>query len=85
MRRLQETLSNGELNAVYQDPLSTTAEVALKEKRLTFTWLDGEKQKVNAPLFSFKLIYLFISWTCLFAICDCMCTCISCVCNSNCF
>nr|GMD07660.1 DnaJ homolog subfamily C member 16 isoform X1 [Ipomoea batatas] len=30
---------------VDQDPLSTTAEVALKEKRLTFTWLDGEKQK----------------------------------------
>lgn len=48
MRRLQETLSNGELNKVDQDPLSTTAEVALKEKRLTFTWLDGEKQKVNA-------------------------------------
>nr|GLL22174.1 dnaJ homolog subfamily C member 16 isoform X1 [Ipomoea trifida] len=45
MRRLQETLSNGELNKVDQDPLSTTAEVALKEKRLTFTWLDGEKQK----------------------------------------
>ncbi|XP_019199991.1 PREDICTED: dnaJ homolog subfamily C member 16 isoform X2 [Ipomoea nil] len=45
MRRLQETLSNEELNKVDQDPLSTSAEVALKEKRLTFTWLDGENQK----------------------------------------
>ncbi|VFQ62720.1 unnamed protein product [Cuscuta campestris] len=45
MRRVQETLSNGDLNAVDQDTLSTIAELALKEKRLTFTWLDGEKQK----------------------------------------
>ncbi|KAL8091445.1 hypothetical protein AgCh_033891 [Apium graveolens] len=41
MRRVQEKLSNdGE--AAAQDELS--AAIALKDKRLTFTWLDGEAQ-----------------------------------------
>ncbi|KAJ8553677.1 hypothetical protein K7X08_024355 [Anisodus acutangulus] len=47
MRRVQETLSNdGELTAVDQDPSSAPALLALKQKRLTFTWLDGEAQKI---------------------------------------
>ncbi|CAK9138136.1 unnamed protein product [Ilex paraguariensis] len=46
MRRLQESLSrDGVLNVVDQDTASTPAAIALKEKRLTFTWLDGEAQK----------------------------------------
>ncbi|CAH9092656.1 unnamed protein product [Cuscuta europaea] len=45
MRRVQGTLSNGEWNTVDQDSFSAIAELALKEKRLTFTWLDGEQQK----------------------------------------
>ncbi|XP_070027590.1 uncharacterized protein [Nicotiana sylvestris] len=46
VRRVQETLSNdGELTAVDQDPSSAPALLALKQKRLTFTWLDGEAQK----------------------------------------
>ncbi|KAJ8536272.1 hypothetical protein K7X08_034673 [Anisodus acutangulus] len=46
MRRVQETLSNDEeLTAVDQDPSSAPALIALKQKRLTFTWLDGEAQK----------------------------------------
>lgn len=48
VRRVQETLSNdGELTAVDQDPSSAPALLALKQKRLTFTWLDGEAQKVS--------------------------------------
>ncbi|XP_059303624.1 uncharacterized protein LOC132055693 [Lycium ferocissimum] len=46
MRRVQETLSiDEELTAVDQDSLSVPARLALKQKRLTFTWLDGEAQK----------------------------------------
>ncbi|KAM3380750.1 hypothetical protein P3S68_006323 [Capsicum galapagoense] len=46
MRRVQETLSkDGELTAVDQDLSSAPALLALKQKRLTFTWLDGEAQK----------------------------------------
>lgn len=46
MRRVRETLSiDGELTAVDQDLSSAPALLALKQKRLTFTWLDGEAQK----------------------------------------
>ncbi|KAL3374926.1 hypothetical protein AABB24_006422 [Solanum stoloniferum] len=46
MRRIQETLSNDrDLTAVDQDLPSAPALLALKQKRLTFTWLDGEAQK----------------------------------------
>ncbi|KAM7480047.1 hypothetical protein LguiA_028260 [Lonicera macranthoides] len=41
MRRVQEILSN-DVDAVPQD--SASSAIALKEKRLTFTWLDGEAQ-----------------------------------------
>lgn len=45
MRRVQETLSNdGELTGVDQDLSSAPALFALYQKRLTFTWLDGEAQ-----------------------------------------
>lgn len=43
MRRVQEILSDGEDVAHETD---TSAAVALKEKRLTFAWVDGEEQKV---------------------------------------
>jgi hypothetical protein len=45
MRRVQETLSNDEKAIISQDPSSAFSATALKEKRLTFTWLDGEKQQ----------------------------------------
>ncbi|KAI3454694.1 hypothetical protein Pfo_011357 [Paulownia fortunei] len=46
MRRVQEKLSNnGEMNIVDQDPMSAPASLALKQKRLTFAWLDGEAQQ----------------------------------------
>ncbi|MCD7466039.1 hypothetical protein HAX54_002363 [Datura stramonium] len=46
MRRVQETLSNdGELTGEDQDLSSAPALFALNQKRLTFTWLDGEAQK----------------------------------------
>ncbi|XP_027126348.2 uncharacterized protein [Coffea arabica] len=47
IRRVQETLNNngGELNTLDQDSLSTPAALAVKQKRLTFTWLDGEAQQ----------------------------------------
>ncbi|KAL2516026.1 DNAJ heat shock N-terminal domain-containing protein [Forsythia ovata] len=46
MRSVQEKLSNDrELDAVDQDPISAPAALALKQKRLTFAWLDGEAQK----------------------------------------
>lgn len=44
MRRVQETLS-GDVNSHNEDSLSVTAALAVKQKRLTFTWLDGEAQK----------------------------------------
>lgn len=46
MRSIQEKLStNDVLHSVDQDQPPA---VALKEKRLTFTWLDGEAQQVSA-------------------------------------
>lgn len=46
MRRVQEALSkSSELNAETEDEHSITAAVALKNKRLTLSWLDGEMQK----------------------------------------
>lgn len=47
MRRVQEKLSN-DGDAAAQDELS--AAIALKDKRLTFTWLDGEVQNVSSSL-----------------------------------
>ncbi|KAI5683800.1 hypothetical protein M9H77_05028 [Catharanthus roseus] len=46
LRRVQETLSNdGESDHVDPDNMSSAAAFALKQKRLTFTWLDGEVQQ----------------------------------------
>ncbi|TYI90236.1 hypothetical protein E1A91_D03G107700v1 [Gossypium mustelinum] len=46
MRRVQETLSKSSvLKAASEDEHSITAAVALKSKRLTLSWLDGETQK----------------------------------------
>ncbi|XWS47997.1 hypothetical protein CRYUN_Cryun13aG0034000 [Craigia yunnanensis] len=46
MRRVQETLSkSSELNTESEDEHSRTAAIALKNKRLTLSWLDGEVQK----------------------------------------
>lgn len=48
MRRVQEKLSNNlEMDIVDQEPTSTEAALALKQKRLTFAWLDGEAQNVS--------------------------------------
>ncbi|KAL8244129.1 hypothetical protein R6Q59_010387 [Mikania micrantha] len=45
MRRVQEMLSNdGDVEQVDHEA-ATSAAVALKEKRLTFAWVDGEVQK----------------------------------------
>uniref|UniRef100_A0A3Q7FU21 Uncharacterized protein n=1 Tax=Solanum lycopersicum TaxID=4081 RepID=A0A3Q7FU21_SOLLC len=58
MRRIQETLSSdGDLTAVDQDQPSAPALLALKQKRLTFAWLDGEAQKANS--FSVLQSYCF--------------------------
>mgnify|MGYP004714778301 CR=1 FL=1 len=59
IRRVQETLNNngGELNTLDQDSLSTPAALAVKQKRLTFTWLDGEAQQVSfSSYFSLLLV-----------------------------
>ncbi|KAF7135819.1 hypothetical protein RHSIM_Rhsim08G0152800 [Rhododendron simsii] len=46
VRRIQEILStDGVLHSVDQDQPPAPPAVALKEKRLTFTWLDGEAQQ----------------------------------------
>lgn len=48
MRRVKETLtSNSEAYGANEDPKISPAVVALKSKRLSFTWLDGEAQKVT--------------------------------------
>lgn len=48
MRRVQEKLSsNWEMDIVDQEPTSAQAALALKQKRLTFAWLDGEAQNVS--------------------------------------
>lgn len=48
MRRVQEILSN-EVESIPADEEQSTAPAvhALKSKRLTFAWLDGEAQKVH--------------------------------------
>lgn len=49
VRSIQEKLStNDVLHSVDQDQPPAPPAVALKEKRLTFTWLDGEAQQVSA-------------------------------------
>lgn len=46
MRRVQQILSSAaELNGADKQQPSEPSAIALKEKRLTFTWLDGEAQK----------------------------------------
>ncbi|XP_058228368.1 uncharacterized protein LOC131336513 isoform X1 [Rhododendron vialii] len=46
VRSIQEILStDGVLHSVDQDQLPAPPAAALKEKRLTFTWLDGEAQQ----------------------------------------
>ncbi|XP_057952324.1 uncharacterized protein LOC131146631 [Malania oleifera] len=47
MRRVQEVLSThgDELNTVDKDQSLEPLAIAVKKKRLTFTWLDGEMQK----------------------------------------
>lgn len=49
MVRVQDTLSNkGDSGADDENStLAPQAAAALKEKRLTFTWLDGEAQQVS--------------------------------------
>lgn len=48
MRRVKETLSSaGELNGADKELPSEQSAIALKDKRLTFAWLDGEAQKVG--------------------------------------
>lgn len=47
MRRVQQVLSDDtESSIVDGDEYAATAALALKAKRLTFAWLDGEAQKV---------------------------------------
>ncbi|KAJ0751199.1 hypothetical protein Hdeb2414_s0687g00935731 [Helianthus debilis subsp. tardiflorus] len=45
MRSIQEILSNGGDVDQLDNEMATSASVALKEKRLTFAWVDGEVQK----------------------------------------
>ncbi|KAL3640559.1 hypothetical protein CASFOL_015527 [Castilleja foliolosa] len=46
MRSVQETLkNNGGLDTVDEEPMSSPAALALKQKRLSFAWLDGEAQQ----------------------------------------
>lgn len=48
MRRVQQILSSAaELNGADKQQPSEPSAIALKDKRLTFTWLDGEAQKVS--------------------------------------
>lgn len=44
MRRIQHTLSENNQDVPYTNELAATA---LKDKRLTLTWMDGEVQKVS--------------------------------------
>ncbi|KAF5942947.1 hypothetical protein HYC85_020589 [Camellia sinensis] len=58
LRRIQEALS-----IVDKDqPLSLVA-VVLKEKRLTFTWLDGEAQQVSV-IFCLSSVSMFSKFSC---------------------
>ncbi|KAK9278605.1 hypothetical protein L1049_028178 [Liquidambar formosana] len=55
MRRVQKILSNdGELKGANEDQWSAPSTIAVKEKRLTFAWLDGEAQQVSSILFYFR-------------------------------
>lgn len=61
IRRVQESLTNnGELNAFDQDPLTATAALAMKQKRLTFTWLDGEAQQVSFSTYVSLLLVVMV-------------------------
>lgn len=49
LRRVQEKVSDTwEINTVDQDSTSAPAASAIKQKRLTFAWLDGEAQHVSS-------------------------------------
>ncbi|KAA3456947.1 Thioredoxin-like protein [Gossypium australe] len=53
--QVQETLSkSSELKAASEDEHSITAAVALKSKRLTLSWLDGETQKGKSRVKSYE-------------------------------
>lgn len=59
MCRVQETLSkHAKLDGPYEDESLTPAVDAFKRKRLTFAWLDGEKQQVT--LFLLLLLFSFV-------------------------
>lgn len=62
MRRVQEILSDDtESSAVNTDDSMSTSSVALKRKRLTFAWLDGEAQKVTVYVYIMHpFIYKYI-------------------------
>lgn len=47
MRRVKETLTSYEAYGADEDPRIFPAVAALQSKRLSFTWLDGEAQKVS--------------------------------------
>lgn len=54
MRRVEEILSNEvESRSADEEQSIAPAAGALKSKRLTFAWLDGEAQKVNICVFVF--------------------------------
>lgn len=61
MRRIQEVLSSDDvLIGADGDKESALSATALKEKRLTFTWLEGEAQKVSL-VYVVLTRYLFIT------------------------
>lgn len=61
MRRIQEQLSSVEESEVVdQEPTSVPAALALKQKRLTFAWLDGEAQ--NVSLYSAIVTLHIVTW-----------------------
>lgn len=52
--------SDGELSSVDSEESSIHAAVALKDKRLTFTWLNGESQEVSLSLFVYShFVFMF--------------------------
>lgn len=57
MCRVQETLSkHGESDGSFEDQSLAPSVDAFKRKRLTFAWLDGEKQQVT---FLFYIFFIF--------------------------
>lgn len=59
MRRVEEILSNEvESRSADEEQSIAPAAGALKSKRLTFAWLDGEAQKVNICVCLFKCYFI---------------------------